>query len=74
MVIIVNSDSMDPPAAFSYLGLTVAYNKIDWADLYHNCKKDQRWWVMLLKVITKSGTAMMAQAMMYKVVVYMVLL
>ena len=44
----MNSDSMDPPAAFSYLGLTVAYNKIDWADLYQNCKKDQRWWVMVL--------------------------
>ena len=54
-MISVKSDPLDPVAYFLHLGRTVAYNNIDWSDLYHILGKVWWQWVMMGKVVLKKG-------------------
>ena len=60
---------LDPAAAFTYLGHTIAYNNSDWASLYKNLVKVSKRWGMLSRVVEKTGTTERAGEMLYKVVV-----
>ena len=50
------------------------YNNNDWEALYINLRKAQRRWGMVAKVLGKTGVLIKVQEMMYKAVVYVVLL
>ena len=70
----MNIEPLYTVAAFLYLARTVAYNNIDWAELYQNIQKARRWWVMVGKVVTKTGETVRARGMLYNAVVKLVLL
>ena len=65
----VNLDPLEATAAFTYLGRNIMYNNSNWTDLYHNMEKARRWWVMLSKVMEKTGEAVRDREIMYKSVV-----
>ena len=50
------------------------YNNRDWESLKSNLKKYQRRWGMTEKVLGKTGTTIKAPEMIYKAIVYTVLL
>ena len=74
VLISVNVEPLDPDVEFPYLGRTVAYNNSDWAGLYHNLRKAQRRWGIVGKVVTKTGTTVQSQGILYKEIVQLVLL
>ena len=61
-------------AEFPYLGHTVTYNNSNWAALYQNLWKAQRWWEMVGKVVMKTGGKVRARVMLYRAIVQSVLL
>ena len=61
-------------AAFPYLGLTVAFNKIDWPSLYRNLRKAQWRWGMMVKVLAKVGVGVWSHVMVYNAVVQTMIL
>ena len=61
-------------ASFPYLGCTVVFYNIDWLDLYGNIMKSQRQLGVVVKLITNTEATVRVWAMMYKAVVWMVLL
>ena len=69
-----NLDPLESAATFPYLGHTIAYNNINWVDLYQNLRKVQQRWGMVSKVLLNAGGKVQAHEMMYKSVAYMVLL
>ena len=73
MPIKVNLDLLESAAAFPYLGYTIAYNNINYSSLYHNLVKERRHWGMVLKVMEKTGGAIRARVIMYKVVLHTVI-
>ena len=55
----------------------VPYNtvhKVNRADLYKNLRKEQRRWVMVVKVVSKMGATIRAQWMLYEAAVQSLLL
>ena len=56
------------------MGRTVAFNNSNWASLYKNLSKAQRWLGVVVKLLTKTGVMVRAPAMMYRAVVQIVLL
>ena len=70
----VNSELMEPNTASPYLGHAVVSNNRNWESMYQNLKKAQWNWVMVAKVMTKEGAAVLALTMLYKVLVQKVLL
>ena len=59
---------------FPYLGRTVAFDNRDWTEMYENLRKAQKRWVVVAKVLTKTGATVRAQEIIYKVVLQTVLL
>ena len=51
VLISMNVDPHETNTDFPYLGSTFAYNNIDWAALYQNISKAQRWWGVVAKVL-----------------------
>ena len=51
----MNSEPMYPVTAFLYLGRKVVYNNSDWEALYQNIWKAWRRWLMVGKVVSKTG-------------------
>ena len=74
MEIRVNLDPLEATTAFPYLVRTVTSNNSNQATLYKNLSKDQRRWGMVEKLLGKMGSPIEAQAMMYKELVYLVVL
>ena len=70
----MNSELLDPFAAFPYLGCTVAYNNKNWAALYQNLCKARSQWVMVGKVVSKTGATVQVWGILYKSDVQSVLL
>ena len=52
--------------AFLYLGQMIAYNNIDWAEVYQNLWKDQRPWGMVAQVLENKRETVRAQRVIYK--------
>ena len=57
-----------------YLGRTITYNNINWSALYHNLEKARRRWGMVLRVLEKTGEAVIDREIMYKAVVQTMML
>ena len=74
MAIKVNLNPLGATTGFPYLGRTITYNKIDWAEIYSNLRKSQRIWGMVEKVLGKKGELIKACEMMYKAVFQVVLM
>ena len=70
----VNLNPLEATTELPYLGSTITYNNIDWAELYRNLHKSQRRWGMAAKAMGNTGEPIKAREMMYKVVVKEVLL
>ena len=70
----MNAKTLEPTAAFPYLGRTFVFNNRDWLDLYHNPGKALRWWGMVTKVLKRTGKTVRMREIICKVVVHMVLL
>ena len=70
----MNYEPLEPVAAFPYLGRMDAYNNSNWVDLYQNIWKARRWWVMVGKLVSKTGATFQARGILYKTVVQSVLL
>ena len=64
----INVEVLPPPEALPYLGQMIAYNNSNWSSVYQNPKKAQRRWVMITKVLSKTGAMVRARGMMYKAV------
>ena len=60
--------------AFHYLGHTITHNNSDWVELYRYLHKSQRRWGRVTKAMGKTGAPIKAREMMYKAVLYIVLL
>ena len=60
--------------AFPYLGSMVTFNNINWTALYINLQNAYRQWVVVAKVLGKTGVPLKSWEMMYKAVVQAVLL
>ena len=71
---LLDLNTLEEKTEFPYLGRTVMYNNNDWEALYINLRKAQRRWGMVAKVLGKTGVLIKVQEMMYKAVVYVVLL
>ena len=54
----MNLEPLEPITAFSYMGYTVAYKNSYWTDLYQNLQKARRRWVVVGKVVVKTGTTL----------------
>ena len=72
VLISVNSDPLEPTAAFSWLGRTVAYNNSYWSDLYHTLQKAGQQYKILGKVVMKMGSTVKVQELIYKSTVQLV--
>ena len=70
----VNLYPLEAKTALPYLGSTVTYNNSNCSTLYSNLRKSQRRWVIVAKVIVKTGVPTKAREMIYKSVVQVVLL
>ena len=57
-----------------YLGRTITYKNINWSALYHNLEKARRRWGMVLRVLEKTGEAVIDREIMYKAVVQTMML
>ena len=60
--------------AFLYLVLEVANTNSNWESLYHNLRKSRRQWEVVEKVLTGIVVTVQSQAILYRAVVYTVLL
>ena len=79
VTISVNAEPLEPASAFPYLGHTFTFNNSDYATLQHNLRKSRHRGGAGGgggggEVLTRTGVAVRAQAILYKVVVQMVLL
>ena len=70
----INAEALPPWKPFPYLGRTIAYNNIYWAEVYHKLKKAQRRWGMIARVLEKTGETVQDRGMMYKSVDQLALL
>ena len=57
-----------------YLGCTVTYNYHDCMSMYRNLQKLQQRWVIVGKVMSKTGMIVRAQGMMYKAFIQLLFL
>ena len=70
----LNLEPLGTTYDFPYLVHTITFNKSYWADWYCNFRKVQRRWGLVAKVLVKSRAMVLEQVMVYKAVLYMVLL
>ena len=70
----VNYNHLEPVAAFSCLGRTVAYNNRGWLALYQNLWNAQRRLAMVGEVVSKTGSTVQDRGVLCKSVVQLVLL
>ena len=64
----INAYTLPPSEAFPYLGRTIAYNNINWSAVYLNLRKSKRRWVMIVRVLERTGATVRDRQEMYKVV------
>ena len=51
----INLNPLESVETFPYLGHTITYNNSNWEAHYHNTRKAQQRWEMVLKVLVKAG-------------------
>ena len=59
--------------ALPYLFQTIAYNNSDWLAVYQNLQKSRRQWVMVARVMERTGATVRDRGAMYKSVAQSVL-
>ena len=74
MAIRVKLNPLDVTTAFPYLRRMGMYNNSDWAAFYSNLRKAHRIWGMVEKVMGKTGATIKPRLMVYKAVVWAVLM
>ena len=74
MAIRVKLNPLDVTTAFPYLRRMGMYNNSDWAAFYSNLRKAHRIWGMVEKVMGKTGATIKARLMVYKALVWAVLM
>ena len=70
----INGDNLPPSEAFTNLRRTNTYNNSDWAAVFLNLRKSWRQWVMILRVLKRTGAPVWAWGAMYKAVAHSVIL
>ena len=56
----INTESLPPSEAFPYLEHMIAYNNIDWVAVYLNLRKSWRRWVIIARVLERTGAMVWA--------------
>ena len=74
VLISVKLEPIDLVTYFSYLGCTFTYNNSNWVALYQSLWKAQQRWVMVGKVVLKTGGKVRARGMPSMAVLQLVLL
>ena len=70
----MNAETLPPSEAFLYLGRIIVYNNSDWVVVYQNLRKARMRWIMILRVLERTGATVRAQGSMYKAVAQLVIL
>ena len=60
VAILVNLNPLKETISFPYLGRIVTHNNSDWVALYSNVWKSHRRWIMVAKVLGKTGVPIKA--------------
>ena len=63
---LINSETLPPSEAFTYMGRTITYNNSDWAAVYLYLRKAQRGWGMVDSVLESTRAMVQARGSMYK--------
>ena len=74
MVLKANIKPLKSMTNFPYLWRKFTYNNSNWAALYVNLRKVQKLWDRVAKVLIQTGVHMKSWVMLYKAVVWTVLL
>ena len=64
----MNAETLPPSEAFLYLGRIIVYNNSDWVVVYQNLRKARMRWIMILRVLERTGATVRARGSMYKAV------
>ena len=70
----INAETLPPSEAFPYLVWKITYNNRNWEAVYQNLRKARRRWVMIARVMAKTGATVRKWGMMYKAATQSVLL
>ena len=70
----INTKTLPLSDTFPYLGHIIAYNNSNWVAVYLNLRKARMRWVVITRVLERTGATVRAWGAMYKAVAQLLLL
>ena len=61
----INAETLTPLESFPYLGPKIEYNNSNWVVVYPNMRKAGRWWIMIMRVLVKTGSTVRARGFQF---------
>ena len=71
---LINGETLVQVPSFCYLGRIIHEDNSDWPALYHNIKKAQKRWGMVVRILEKDGATLHAKGMFYVAIIQSILL